>query len=38
VRKIYGPVKEGEHWRIRTNKAIQDILEGEDNVKFIKSL
>jgi hypothetical protein len=38
VRKIYGPVKEGESWRIRTNKEIEDILEGADIVKSIKSL
>jgi hypothetical protein len=29
---------EGESWRIRTNKEIEDILEGADIVKFIKSL
>jgi hypothetical protein len=38
VRRIYGPINEGESWRIRTNKKIEDILEGTDNVKFIKSL
>jgi hypothetical protein len=38
VRRIYGPINEGESWRIRTNKEIEDILEGADNVKFIKSL
>ena len=36
VRKICGPKKEGESWRIRTNKEIKDILQGEDIVKFIK--
>jgi hypothetical protein len=36
VRNIYGPLKE-EHWRIRKNR-IKDMLEGEDTVKFIKSL
>jgi hypothetical protein len=34
--KICGPIKEGESWRIRTNKEIQDIIEGADIVKFIK--
>jgi hypothetical protein len=38
VRKIYGPINELESRRIRTNKEIEDILEGADNVKFIKSL
>jgi sorting nexin-29 len=37
VRKVYGPINEGESWRIRTNKEIEDILEGADIVKFIKS-
>jgi hypothetical protein len=38
VRRIYGPINEGESWRIRTNKEKEDILEGADIVKFIKSL
>jgi hypothetical protein len=38
VRRIYGPINEGENWRIRTNKEIEDILEEADNVKFIESL
>jgi hypothetical protein len=37
VRRIYGPINEGESWRIITNKGIEDILEGADIVKFIKS-
>jgi hypothetical protein len=28
----------GEHWRIRTDKEIKDILQGADDVKCIKSL
>jgi hypothetical protein len=38
VRKICGPIKEGEQWRRRTNKEIKDILQGIDIVIFIKSL
>jgi hypothetical protein len=38
VRRIYGPINEEESWRIRTNKEIEDILEGAYTVKFIKSL
>jgi hypothetical protein len=38
IRRIYGPINEGESWRIRTNKEIEDILEGADIVKSIKSL
>jgi hypothetical protein len=38
VRRIYGPINEGENWRIRTNKELEDMLEGADIVKFIKSL
>jgi hypothetical protein len=38
TRQIYGPIKEEESWRIRTNKEIQAILQGTDIVKFLKSL
>ena len=38
VRKTYEPIKEGEPWRIRTGKEIKDTLQGQDIVKFIKSL
>jgi hypothetical protein len=38
VRTIYGVVTEGERGRIRTTKDIKDTLQGEDIVKFIKSL
>jgi hypothetical protein len=36
VRKIDEPIKKGEHWKIRTNKEIQDTLHGTDTLKFIK--
>jgi hypothetical protein len=29
VRKIYGPVREGERWRIRANKEIKDYYKGQ---------
>jgi hypothetical protein len=38
VRRIHGPINEGESWRIRTNKETEDKLEGADIVKFIKFL
>jgi hypothetical protein len=37
VRRIYGPVREGERWRIRSNQELEEILGGEDIVKFVKS-
>jgi hypothetical protein len=37
VRTIYGPVKEGERWRIRSNRELEEIIRGEDIVKFVKS-
>jgi hypothetical protein len=38
VRRIYGPVREGERWKIRSNRELEEILRGEDIVKFVKSL
>jgi hypothetical protein len=38
VRRICDPTNEGESWRIRTSKEIEDILEGADIVIFLKSL
>jgi hypothetical protein len=38
VRKIHEPVKEGEPCRTITNNDINDTLQGQDIVKFIKSL
>jgi hypothetical protein len=37
LRKIYGPVKENELWRIRRNDELEDIIKGENSVRFIKS-
>jgi hypothetical protein len=37
LRKIYGLVKENELWRIRRNYELQDIIKGENIVRFIKS-
>jgi hypothetical protein len=36
LRKIYGPVKEKELWRIRRNVELEDIIKGENIVRFIK--
>jgi hypothetical protein len=30
-------VRECEQWRIRSNGELEEILRGEDNVKFVKS-
>jgi hypothetical protein len=37
LRKIYGPVKENESWRIRRNDELEAIIKGENIVRFIKS-
>jgi hypothetical protein len=37
LREIYGPVKENEVWRIRRNDELEDIIKGENIVRFIKS-
>jgi hypothetical protein len=37
VRRIYGPVREGERWRLRSNRELEEILRREDIVKFVKS-
>ena len=36
MRKIYGPVKENELWRIRRNDVLEAIIKGENIVRFIK--
>ena len=36
LRKIYGPVKENELWRIRRNDELEAIIKGENVVRFIK--
>jgi hypothetical protein len=36
LRKIYGPVKENELWRIRRNNELETIIKGENIVRFIK--
>ena len=36
LRKIYGPVKEKELWRIRLNDELEAIIKGENIVRFIK--
>ena len=36
LRKIYGPVKENDIWRIRQNDKFEDIIKRENIVRFIK--
>ena len=36
LRKIYGPLKENELWRIRRNDELESIIKGENIVRFIK--
>jgi len=35
LRKIYGPVKENEVWRIRRNDELEAIIKGDNIVRFI---
>jgi hypothetical protein len=37
LRKVYGPIQEGDTWRIRYNEELNRIIKGEDIVKFIKA-
>jgi hypothetical protein len=36
LRKIYGPMKENELWRIRRNDELEAIIKGENIARFIK--
>ena len=36
-RKIYGPIQDGDIWRIRNNEELNRSIKGEDIVKFIKA-
>ena len=36
MRKIYGPVKENELWRIRQTDILEAIIKAENIVRFIK--
>ena len=37
LRKVYGPIQEGDIWRIRNNEELNIFINGEDIVKFIKA-
>ena len=37
LRRIYGPVQEGDIWRIKNNEELNRSINREDIVKFIKS-
>jgi len=37
LQKIYGPIQEGDIWRIRNNEELKRSINGEDIVKFIKA-
>ena len=37
LRNIYGPIQEGDTWRIRDNEELNSSINGEDIVKFIKA-
>jgi hypothetical protein len=37
VRKIYGPVQEGDIWRIRNNEELDISINGEDNWEIHKN-
>jgi hypothetical protein len=37
LRKIYGPIQEGDTWRIINNEEFNRSINGEDIVKFIKT-
>jgi hypothetical protein len=37
LQKIYGPVEEKELWKIRRNDELEDIIKGENIVRFTES-
>jgi hypothetical protein len=37
LRKIYGPVLENGEFRIRYNEELNELIKGEDIVRFIKA-
>ena len=37
IRRIYGPIQENGYWRIMDNLEVNNILKGEDIVRFIKA-
>ena len=37
MQKIYGPIQQGDIWRIRYNEELNRLMNGEDIVKFIKA-
>ena len=37
LRKIYGPVKENDLWRIQRNDELEAVIKEENIVRFIKS-
>jgi hypothetical protein len=37
LRRIYGPVKENESWRIRRNDELEAIIKGKNIIRFNKS-
>jgi hypothetical protein len=36
LRRIYGPVQEGDIWKIKNNEELNRSIKGENIVKFIK--
>jgi hypothetical protein len=37
LRKIYGPIQEGDSWRTRNNEELNTSINGKDIAKFIKA-
>jgi hypothetical protein len=37
LRKIYGPIQEGDTWRITNNEELNRCINGEDIVKFMRA-